>query len=80
MDKLAEFLARPKSPGLITLEHEIKDVEVGGFINAFPLIASNGWKFRSLAEVMDGRVYQNANSSTSDVSKKGILLTPTLTS
>lgn len=76
---MAEFLARPKSPGLITLEHELKDFEVAAFINAFPLIASNGWRFRSLAGVMDGRAYQNANSSTSEVSKKGVLLTPTST-
>ena len=80
VDKLAKFLARPKSPGLITLEHEIKDVEVSGFINAFPLIASHGWKFRSLAEIIGGgQAYQNVNGSTSDVSNKGILATSALT-
>jgi len=73
---LVGFLTnRPKSPGLITLEHEITDSELGGFIAAFPAIASNGWQFKSLAQALSngGNVYQNANSSTSDVSKKGIL-------
>lgn len=48
------------------LEHEISDLTVGAFIDAFPLIAQNGWKFESLAGAYGGGVYQNAESSTSD--------------
>lgn len=74
---------RPKSSGLVTLEHEISDSDVAGFIAAFPSIAANGWKFQSLAKALnDGRSYQNADSSTSDVRKKDILAVdpPSLTS
>jgi len=57
------------------LEHTNSAITVGGFMDAFPLIAANGWSFRSTAEVLGGgRAYQNANSSASDVSRKGILL------
>jgi chitin deacetylase len=71
-----------KSPGAITLEHEITDPDVDGFIAAFPGIAASGWQFKSLARVLnDGTTYLNANSSTSDVSLKGILISdPTTTS
>jgi len=65
---------RPKSPGLVTLEHEISDFDVDGFITTFPQIASNGWTFRSLAQALgSGASYQNAKTSTSDVTPKNIL-------
>ena len=66
----------PKSPGLVVLNHELSTVTVGGFIASFPLIAQNGWTWRSLAQVIGGgQAYQNAKSSTSDgVSVKGVLL------
>ncbi|KAJ3480312.1 hypothetical protein NLJ89_g12288 [Agrocybe chaxingu] len=49
---MTRFLASPKSPGLMILEHESKDVTVAGFIQSYPLIASNGWNFASLARVI----------------------------
>lgn len=66
----------PKSPGLIVLEHEIASTTVNGFMTAYPLIKSNGWKFMSLAKAIgDGRTYQNAESSLSDdVESAGILV------
>ncbi len=66
----------PKSPGLIVLEHEIASVTVNGFMTAYPLIKSNGWKFMSLAKAIDdGRTYQNAEGSLSDdVESAGILV------
>lgn len=36
-------------------------------MQAFPLIQQNGWKFQSLATMDGGDVYQNAASSTEDV-------------
>jgi len=69
------YLTGSKTPGLVLLEHTNSAITVGGFIAAFPLIAANGWSFRSTAELLGGgRSYQNANSSASDVSRKGILL------
>ncbi|KAF8812434.1 glycoside hydrolase/deacetylase [Phlegmacium glaucopus] len=66
---LTQFLTGPKSPGLIVLEHELTDVTVGGFINSYDMINSNGWNFQSLAQVIGGgRSYLNAqNSSSNDV-------------
>ncbi|KAF9568900.1 glycoside hydrolase/deacetylase [Agrocybe pediades] len=73
---LTQFLATPKTPGLIILEHEIVDRTVDSFIASFPKIAAAGWKFESLAKaVNDGRTYQNAAGSLSnDVKVSGILL------
>lgn len=72
--RMSEFLRSPKSPGLITLNHENSAVTVGGFITSFPQIASNGWTFTSLAQALSGgQSYQNAQSSISDVTKKGVL-------
>ena len=79
--RMGEFLRSPKSPGLITLNHENSGVTVGGFITSFPQIAANGWTFRSLAEVLsNGHSYQNAQSSTSEVLKKGVLLNQVISS
>jgi len=82
VSRMAEFLRRPKSPGLVTLNHENSAVTVGGFITSFPQIAANGWTFRSLAQVLnaDGNSYQNADSSTSDVLRKGVLLNQVVSS
>ncbi|PPQ75864.1 hypothetical protein CVT26_000279 [Gymnopilus dilepis] len=68
------FLASPKDPGLIILEHELTNVTVSGFIEAYPMIQQNGWNFQSLAHIVgDGRTYQNAQNSQSKVSPLGIL-------
>ena len=75
VDTITGYLTGPKTPGLVLLEHTNSAITVGGFIAVYPLIAANGWSFRSTVEVLGGgRVYQNANSSTGDVSRKGILL------
>ncbi|KAI0053654.1 carbohydrate esterase family 4 protein, partial [Auriscalpium vulgare] len=65
---LQKWYTGPKSPGLIILEHELSNGSVQAFINAFPLIAQNGWKTMSLAEI-DGlnAPYQNAVGSTGAV-------------
>ncbi len=82
VDTIGRYLSGPKSPGLVLLEHTNSAITVGGFIAAFPLIASNSWTFRSFAEVISGgQAYQNANSSTSGVTRKDILFNlPTTTS
>ncbi|KAH9899845.1 hypothetical protein C8Q73DRAFT_638659 [Cubamyces lactineus] len=56
-----------KSPGLIILEHELTNDTVGAFIQAFPLIQQNGWKYVSVAQLDGGSPYQNSPSSTGDV-------------
>ncbi|KAM5540539.1 hypothetical protein V8D89_005997 [Ganoderma adspersum] len=63
---LQKWITGPKSPGLVILEHELSNDTVGAFMQAFPLIAQNGWKFESVARMDGGAVYQNsadANSS-----------------
>ena len=51
---------------------------VGAFIQAFPLIKQNGWKFESVARMDGGAVYQNsadANSSLTPASV-GVSVSP----
>ncbi|KAI0743087.1 glycoside hydrolase/deacetylase [Daedaleopsis nitida] len=57
----------PKSPGLVILEHELMNDTVGAFIQAFPLIAQNGWTFESVARMRGAPVYQNAADGAGDV-------------
>ncbi|PCH41197.1 carbohydrate esterase family 4 protein, partial [Wolfiporia cocos MD-104 SS10] len=41
--ELAAWYGGPKSPGLIVLEHELSNLSVQAYVDAFPLIAQNGW-------------------------------------
>ncbi|KAH9943415.1 uncharacterized protein BXZ73DRAFT_97456 [Epithele typhae] len=63
---LQKWITGPKSPGLIILEHELSNDTTGAFIQAFPLIAQNGWKFESLARLDGGDVYHNSPDSKPD--------------
>ncbi|KAI1786526.1 glycoside hydrolase/deacetylase [Ganoderma leucocontextum] len=62
---LQKWISAPKSPGLVILEHELTNDTVGAFIQVFPLIAQNGWKFESLARMDGGAVYQNSADANS---------------
>jgi len=75
MSALQNFLSTPKTTGLIVLEHELTDTTVNGFIQSFSMIASNGWNFQSLAQVLGGgSSYTNAqNSSSNDVIQEPIV-------
>ncbi|KIJ20540.1 carbohydrate esterase family 4 protein [Paxillus involutus ATCC 200175] len=65
--QMQTWLTGPKSPGLIILEHELSDMSVQTFMDAYPVMVSNGWTRVSLAQ-MDGLgAYQNAMNSTSPV-------------
>ncbi|OSD04276.1 glycoside hydrolase/deacetylase [Trametes coccinea BRFM310] len=64
---LKQWITGPKSPGLIILEHELTNNTVGAFIQAFPLIQQNGWKFVSIAQLDGGSPYSNSPSSTGAV-------------
>ncbi|KAI0638210.1 hypothetical protein C8Q77DRAFT_1153878 [Trametes polyzona] len=69
---LQKWITGPKSPGLVILEHELNNNTVGAFIQAFPLIQQNGWKFESLARIDGGSVYQNAEDSLADVTPASV--------
>ncbi|KAI0743073.1 hypothetical protein C8Q80DRAFT_1273630 [Daedaleopsis nitida] len=66
---LKKWISGAKSPGLIILEHELTNDTVGAFMQAFPLIAQNGWNFKSLARMNSDTdpIYQNAVDDTGDV-------------
>jgi len=49
------------------LEHELSDESVKSFIDAYPLMVSNGWKRISVAQLDAGSAYQNILSSSSQV-------------
>lgn len=64
----ADKIAGPKSPGLVVLEHEDSDGALNAFMDAFPKIITNGWKFDSLAHLLgNGQAYQNSNDANSEV-------------
>jgi chitin deacetylase len=67
-----EWLAGPRSPGLIVLEHEIGGEDVTAFINALPLIRQQTeWTAVSCAQLFEtqpnGSWYLNAQNNTSPV-------------
>jgi len=71
-DQFKEWLAGPRSPGLIVLEHEIGGEDVTAFINALPLIRQNKeWTAVSCAQLFEnqpnGSWYLNAQNNTSPV-------------
>ncbi|KAG0709635.1 carbohydrate esterase family 4 protein [Suillus ampliporus] len=65
--QMTQWLTGPKSPGLVILEHELSDLSVKTFMDAYPMMVSNGWTRLSLAQLDGGPVYQNAWNSTSQV-------------
>jgi len=67
----------PKSPGLVVLEHEDSDDALQAFVDAFPKILENGWKFESLARLFgQGRAYQNAVDNVSEVKPYDVMAGP----
>jgi len=71
-DQFKEWLAGPRSPGLIILEHEIEGGDITAFINALPLIRSHKeWTAVSCAQLFEnqpnGTWYLNAQNNTSPV-------------
>ncbi|KAG8899834.1 hypothetical protein FRC00_000861 [Tulasnella sp. 408] len=62
-----KWLTGPKSPGLIILEHELADSTVDAFINAYPLMKSNGWDTRNIPDLFGASYYLNALDNTSPV-------------
>ena len=72
-----EWLAGPRSPGLIILEHEIEGPPVTAFINALPLIRQHTeWTAVSCAQLFEnqpnGSWYLNAQNNTSPVTVMNI--------
>jgi peptidoglycan/xylan/chitin deacetylase (PgdA/CDA1 family) len=71
---LTTWLTGPKSPGLVILEHELDNNTSTGFIDAYPLIISQGWKIVSVARMLGNSVYLNSQDGQSPVAAaNGIL-------
>jgi chitin deacetylase len=49
-------------PGLIALQHELSDLSVGSFMNAYPLMKQNGWKPVSVVTSAGNATYQNVDA------------------
>ncbi|EGO01889.1 carbohydrate esterase family 4 protein [Serpula lacrymans var. lacrymans S7.3] len=64
---MEKWLTGPKNPGLIILEHELSNQSVQAFMDAYPIMKSNGWNTISVAELSGGPVYQNSDNSTDPV-------------
>ena len=52
--QMEQWLGGSKSPGLIILEHELANVTIQGFINAWPLVSQYSWKPVSQALLASG--------------------------
>ncbi|KAF9026752.1 glycoside hydrolase/deacetylase [Hymenopellis radicata] len=57
---MTQWITGPKSPGLIILEHELTDDTVQAFMDAFPVMKSNGWETKSVALLSADSAYQNS--------------------
>ncbi|KAG5724345.1 Chitin deacetylase [Termitomyces sp. T112] len=66
-DSFVQWLSGPKDPGLITLEHELSDMSVNAFMDAWTLIGPAGWQTASLASIIGDSTYQNSDDSDSPV-------------
>jgi chitin deacetylase len=62
----------PKSPGINSLEHEIKDTEVDAFIAAFPIGRQNGWNILAIPDAFNQPWYSNSDSNTAAVTTRSI--------
>ncbi|GAA99833.1 carbohydrate esterase family 4 protein [Mixia osmundae IAM 14324] len=63
--ELTTWIALPKSPGLIMLEHELSNKSVTGFIDAYPQMKSAGWQTRPISSLFGLPFYQNSINDTS---------------
>ncbi|KAG5643946.1 hypothetical protein DXG03_009297 [Asterophora parasitica] len=72
-DSFVHWLAGPKSPGMMVLEHETSAQSVAAFMAAYPLIKPAGWKVDSLAALIGDSTYQNSKDGSSPVKFDGIL-------
>ncbi|CCM04881.1 uncharacterized protein FIBRA_07075 [Fibroporia radiculosa] len=63
---LQKWYGGSKSPGLIILEHELSDQSVEAYIDAFPLIAQNGWDVESVVRLFGG-AYKNTSGADAEV-------------
>lgn len=64
---LTKWIEGPKNPGLIILEHELSNYTVDAFIQAYPLLKSNGWNVVSACQLDGGSAYQNADGDDGTV-------------
>ncbi|GLB34548.1 putative carbohydrate esterase family 4 protein [Lyophyllum shimeji] len=76
-DSFVQWLTAPsKTPGIVTLEHELSTESVKAFMDNYPMIKPNGWQTGSLARLIDPSVYQNSKDLNSPVALAGILVDP----
>ncbi|KDQ15392.1 carbohydrate esterase family 4 protein [Botryobasidium botryosum FD-172 SS1] len=64
---LQTWYAGAKHPGLMILEHELSTQSVQAFIDNYPLIKTNGWDARGVADVFGATYYLNAVNNTTPV-------------
>ncbi|KAG8885646.1 hypothetical protein FRB97_000089 [Tulasnella sp. 331] len=76
---LTTFIDGPKSPGLMILEHELYPSSVQAFINAYPLMKSEGWDTRSIPQLFGLPYYQNAQDDSATVYALNIVANATNT-
>jgi len=63
LSQFSGWLAGPKTPGLMVLEHELTDVAVSTFMQVYPMIKAAGWEPRSIPDLFKVGWYQNAQNN-----------------
>jgi chitin deacetylase len=70
-----QAIQRPKSPGVILLEHELTTESVQIFKDAYPQIKAAGWKTQTLSEAIGKDWYANAKDGfTTPTPVKGMIV------
>ena len=64
---LKSFYSKPKSPGLIILEHELYPQTVQVFMEHYPQMLSTGWEVVSQAQMFDDDWFQNGTAQAPNV-------------
>jgi len=73
---MAAWLAGPRSPGLIILEHEITQDDVTNFLTSYPLMKSANWNMVPVGQLTNHDWYKNSKNNTSPVSNMDLIQYP----
>ncbi|KIY65688.1 carbohydrate esterase family 4 protein [Cylindrobasidium torrendii FP15055 ss-10] len=73
---MTTWLSGPKNPGLIILEHELSEQTVQMFMNAWPLVKSQGWQTKSQAVLFEESSFQNSNGLNDDPVTSSVIIQP----
>jgi len=69
---MSGWLTGSKSPGLLILEHEVNPNDIGVFMTNYPLMMSNGWSVKTVADAFSMDWYQNSADNKASVTTMSV--------